>query len=207
MQRRNFIYLSRLGYGPLEFKSGGFACIWQSKWVGIIVIKTERTKIHFWVTFSLPSRRLILRSIIAWSRARRDKEITERVCETPLQGTFWYILSFVILTREPVFLEVGLVVDGLTCVKRCLQTLPFYLPAGFCSIAFSLFTRRVGNTAGVSKHIRLETESNLRLKLCNMHIVHLFIGWITLYVFIVSKIKKRDGTDKALILIVLVKVA
>ena len=180
MQRRNFIYLSRLGYGPLEFKSGGFACIWQSKWVGIIVMKTERTKIHFWVTFSLPSRRLILMSIIAWSRARRDKEITERVCETPLQGTFWYILSFAILTREPVFLEVGLVVDGLTCVKRCLQTLPFYLPAGFCSIAFSPFTRRVGNTACVSKHIRLETESNLRLKLCNMHIVHLFISWITL---------------------------
>ena len=27
--------------------SGGFAYIWQSKWVEIIVIKTERTQIHF----------------------------------------------------------------------------------------------------------------------------------------------------------------
>ena len=27
---------------------GGFAYIWQSKWVGIIAIKTERTQIHFW---------------------------------------------------------------------------------------------------------------------------------------------------------------
>ena len=26
---------------------GGFAYIWQSKWVGIIAIKTERTQIHF----------------------------------------------------------------------------------------------------------------------------------------------------------------
>ena len=27
IQRRDVIYLSRLGYGPLELKSGGFACI------------------------------------------------------------------------------------------------------------------------------------------------------------------------------------
>ena len=27
--------------------SGGFAYIWQSKWVGMIAIKTERTQIHF----------------------------------------------------------------------------------------------------------------------------------------------------------------
>ena len=27
--------------------SGGFAYFWQSKWVGIIAIKTERTQIHF----------------------------------------------------------------------------------------------------------------------------------------------------------------
>ena len=26
---------------------GGLAYIWQSKWVGIIAIKTERTQIHF----------------------------------------------------------------------------------------------------------------------------------------------------------------
>ena len=28
---------------------GGFAYIWQSKWVGIIAMKTERTQIHFWI--------------------------------------------------------------------------------------------------------------------------------------------------------------
>ena len=27
--------------------SGGFAYIWQNKWIGIIAIKTERTQIHF----------------------------------------------------------------------------------------------------------------------------------------------------------------
>ena len=46
-QRRNFISLSELAYGPLESTPGGFAYIWQSKWVGIIAIKTEGTQIHF----------------------------------------------------------------------------------------------------------------------------------------------------------------
>ena len=32
---------------PRNSTPGGFACIWQSKWVGIIAIKTERTQIHF----------------------------------------------------------------------------------------------------------------------------------------------------------------
>ena len=36
-QRRNFISLSE----------GGFAYIWQNKWVEIIAIKTEGTQIHF----------------------------------------------------------------------------------------------------------------------------------------------------------------
>ena len=48
-QRRNYISLSELGHGPLDFNStsGEFAYIWQSKWVGIIAIRTERTQIHF----------------------------------------------------------------------------------------------------------------------------------------------------------------
>ena len=33
--------------GPRISVPGGFTYIWQSKWVGIIVIKTERTQIHF----------------------------------------------------------------------------------------------------------------------------------------------------------------
>ena len=32
---------------PKNSTPGGFAYIWQSKWVGIIAIKTERTQIHF----------------------------------------------------------------------------------------------------------------------------------------------------------------
>ena len=33
--------------GPTISIPGGFAYIWQSKWVGIIAIKTEGTQIHF----------------------------------------------------------------------------------------------------------------------------------------------------------------
>ena len=32
---------------PRNSTQGGFAHIWQSKWIGIIAIKTERTQIHF----------------------------------------------------------------------------------------------------------------------------------------------------------------
>ena len=46
-QRRNYIYLSELGYGPLKFSFRRVAYIWQSNWVRIILIETERTQIHF----------------------------------------------------------------------------------------------------------------------------------------------------------------
>ena len=46
-RRRNFISISVLGYGQEIQFHGGFAYIWQSRWVGIIAIKTERTQIHF----------------------------------------------------------------------------------------------------------------------------------------------------------------
>ena len=32
---------------PRNSTPGGYACIWLSKWVGTIPIKTERTQIHF----------------------------------------------------------------------------------------------------------------------------------------------------------------
>ena len=48
-QRRNFISLSELGYEPQGNNFRGFAYICQSKWVGIIAIKTERTQIHFFI--------------------------------------------------------------------------------------------------------------------------------------------------------------
>ena len=41
-----FLFLS-LDKVTWNSSSGGFAHIWQSKWVGIIAIKTERTQIHF----------------------------------------------------------------------------------------------------------------------------------------------------------------
>ena len=46
-QRRNFISLSELGYGPLEFNFRRVRFHLRSKWVGIITIKTERTQIQF----------------------------------------------------------------------------------------------------------------------------------------------------------------
>ena len=39
-----FLYLDM---APRNSTPGGFANIWQSKWGGIIAIKTERTHIHF----------------------------------------------------------------------------------------------------------------------------------------------------------------
>ena len=41
-----------------------FAYIWQSKWAGIIAIKTKRTQIIFEATFSLSSRRPIVKSLM-----------------------------------------------------------------------------------------------------------------------------------------------
>ena len=43
-----FLFLSlNLDMVPWSSTSGGFAYICQSKWVGIITIKTERAKMHF----------------------------------------------------------------------------------------------------------------------------------------------------------------
>ena len=46
-QRRNFFLFLNLDIGPRISIPGGFAYIWQSKWVGKIAIKTEGTQIHF----------------------------------------------------------------------------------------------------------------------------------------------------------------
>ena len=44
-RRHNFILLLNLDMVLTNSTPGGFAYIWQSKWVGIIAIKTERTQI------------------------------------------------------------------------------------------------------------------------------------------------------------------
>ena len=48
---------------PWNSTSGEFAFIWQSKWVGIIAIKTGRTQIYF--------RNDVLVDVASWLRARR----------------------------------------------------------------------------------------------------------------------------------------
>ena len=48
-QRRNVVLFLNLDIVPRNLTPGMFAYIWQSKWVGIISMKTERTQIHFLV--------------------------------------------------------------------------------------------------------------------------------------------------------------
>ena len=52
-QRRNFISLSKVGYGSLEFKFRSFRLhITKEVGIRIIAIKTERMQIHFLDYFS-----------------------------------------------------------------------------------------------------------------------------------------------------------
>ena len=46
-QRLNFLSLSELDMVLRNSAQKGFACIWQSKWFGVIAIEIERTQIHF----------------------------------------------------------------------------------------------------------------------------------------------------------------
>ena len=46
-QRRNLFLFLSLNMVTWNSPTGGFAYIWQSRWVGIITIKTVRTQIHF----------------------------------------------------------------------------------------------------------------------------------------------------------------
>ena len=47
-QQQNFILFLNLNMVLRNSTPGGFAYIWQSYWVGIILKKTERTQIHLW---------------------------------------------------------------------------------------------------------------------------------------------------------------
>ena len=47
-RRRNFILFLNLNMFLKNSTPATFAYIWQSKWAGIIAIKTKRTQIHFW---------------------------------------------------------------------------------------------------------------------------------------------------------------
>ena len=72
---------------------------------------------------------------------------------TPQFGT----LTFDILTRETVFLEVGRVVGGLRYLKRCLQELTFSLPAVLRSLAFSLLARSFRSPALTESQAQVST--------------------------------------------------
>ena len=47
-RRQKFILFRNLNVVLRNSAPGGFAYIWQREWVGIIVIRSERTQIHFW---------------------------------------------------------------------------------------------------------------------------------------------------------------
>ena len=65
-QRRNFFFLLHLDMVRRNSTPGGFAYIWQSDWVPIIATETlKERKFTFWASFSLPSRRWILKSLFS----------------------------------------------------------------------------------------------------------------------------------------------
>ena len=74
---------------PWNSSSGEFAFIWQSKWVGIIAIKTGRTQIYF--------REDVLVAVASWLRARRVGErvkasstaiLTFHICHSDMRSGF-----------------------------------------------------------------------------------------------------------------------
>ena len=76
-RRRNFLSLYKLGYGSWQSAPEDFACIWQSKRVGIIAIPFERTRIHFlsdvfvaWPSstwyLKLPILLLMVATLVSW---------------------------------------------------------------------------------------------------------------------------------------------
>ena len=56
-----FLFL-HLDMVPRDSTPGGFANVWQSKWVGIITMKTERTQIHFLSDFLIAVASLDLKA-------------------------------------------------------------------------------------------------------------------------------------------------
>ena len=81
---------------------GQFAYIWQSRWVGIVAIKTERAKVRFKLLkagFLLSSPRWILNFLIYHTRSWKTKkwntpfilseiDVQEKLCEVPRELSF-----------------------------------------------------------------------------------------------------------------------
>ena len=78
---------------PWNSTFGRFAFIRQSKWVGVIEIKTKRTQIHSFLS-DIPVS--VSKSLITWLSAHRDRERihSERVKAT--YTAYFDILTFLI---------------------------------------------------------------------------------------------------------------
>ena len=80
-----FYFLFELGYFYSD--SGRFAYIWQSRWVGLIAIKTERTQIHFLsdviVAVASLDLKVHIRELKQWRQRQRHvfwRTGTQRFC-------------------------------------------------------------------------------------------------------------------------------
>ena len=92
---------------PWNSVSGGFAYIWQSKWLGIIAIKTEKTQIHFFsnVLVAVASLDLKVPNISSPTRTRGiivkyNREIPRRTWLPPQYAKRW-VLKFRLGTYVP----------------------------------------------------------------------------------------------------------
>ena len=74
-----FLYLDMV---PRNSTPGGFANIWQRKWVGIIAIKTERTQIHFLSDILITVASLDL-------KVANDKHYGIKTRENPIWNCSW----------------------------------------------------------------------------------------------------------------------
>ena len=107
---------------PWNSTSGEFAFIWQSKWVGIIAIKTGRTQIHF--------RNDVLVDVASWLHARR---VGERVKDSSTAN-----LTFNICHSD---MRRGFCASGRTEVFVKALTGSPLSAVFFCLHAFSLLAR------------------------------------------------------------------
>ena len=111
---------------PRNSTPGGFAYIWQSKWIAIIAIKTERTQIHFLSDVFVAAASLDLKiPIFSVERTRRGLNIFSKTASGEHMATDlirkikykWHLLRNVRLPREsfelfPLYPVGGLVLQG-----------------------------------------------------------------------------------------------
>ena len=109
-----FLFLS-LNMVPWNSASGGFAYNWQSKWVGIIAIKTERTQIHFLsdvlvavasLNLKVPNRDQRMRQVVAYKRLKTMEYLLLEVPTVTLWLVKFWCLDWPLLMGGRNFREV-----------------------------------------------------------------------------------------------------